>query len=107
MRETQADQRSPHRRVAMRRPLTLQIWKKRHAACARRNGVRFGVESLVRLSCAGEVAREMVAIPRERAAGREHNAHEIPDVRCDVAERVRAETRIDARLQRRREYRTR
>ena len=47
---------------------------------------------------AGELARELVAIPGERAARRQHDAHQVPDVRHDVAERVRAQPGIDARL---------
>ena len=68
---------------------------------------RFGVEPLVRLARAREVARELVAIPGERAARREHDAHQVPHAGDDVAERVRAERGIDARLCRRREHRAR
>ena len=107
VREAQAEDRAAHRRVAMRRSLALEIRQERHAIRAGRNGHGFGVEPLVRLAGAREVARELVAIPGERAARRENDAHQVPDAWHDVAERVRAQRGIDARLGHRREDRAR
>ena len=104
VREAQPEQRAAHRRVAMRRALALEIWKERHALGAGRNRRRLGVEPLVRFARAHEIARELIAIPGERAAGRQHDAHEVPHARRDVTERMRAEPRIDARLRGRREH---
>ena len=88
----------------MRRPLALEIRQERHALGAGRDRRRLGVEPLVRVARADEIARELVAVPGERAAGRQHDAHDVPGVRRDVTERVRAKPRIDARLRRRREH---
>ena len=94
---------------------------RRDAACARPAGTggtsrrrrpagTLAASSLrrcVRVARARELARELVAVPGERAARRQHHAHQVPGVRRDVAERVRAKSRIDARLGRRREHRAR
>src|SRR4029078_4489485 len=107
MGETQYEERTERSRVAVRRALALKIGEKRNPLGAARHGRGLVVELVIGLGIAGKLARELIAVPGECSAGAEHDTHEIPGVGHDVAERVRAKPRIDARLRHWREERSR
>src|SRR5436305_13755052 len=84
--------------VTMRRPLALKVRKEGHALRTARHGRRLLIETQIRVGARCKVARELIAIPRERTAGAQHDAHQIPGVWNDMTKGVRAKRWIDLGL---------
>ena len=105
MRQAQPQERAADRGIAMGRPLALEIGKKRHARRAGGHPRGFLGETLVlaRSLALASDACQVIAIPGERPARRKHHAHQVPHPGGDMAKRVDAQARVDARLHRRRQ----
>src|SRR4051794_15336202 len=99
--ETQAEESAARRGIAMRRALTLEVRQERHTVRTACDRCGLLVEPRACVARAGNLARELLAIPGESAASRQHHAHEIPHAGHDVTEGVRAQSRVDTRRLRR------
>src|SRR5438046_10080186 len=86
--QTEPRKRGPQGRVPMRRPLSLEVGKERHTVSPGGYGCRFLDELRVSIPIR-QIARALITIPGERAAGRQDDAHHVPDIGDDVTERVR------------------
>ena len=72
VRQAETEERAARGRVAMRRALALEIRQERHAVGAWRNRRGLGIQARLASGALRELTRELIAIPRERAARREH-----------------------------------
>src|SRR5436309_14203389 len=97
MREAQSHEGRAERGVSVRRALPLEVWQKGHALGAGRDLRRFFDETRVALIGVGELARELIAVPRERATCREDDADDVPHAGHEVAEGVRAQAWVHTR----------
>src|SRR5947209_17211212 len=89
--QTEAGERATQGRVPMRRPLSLEVGKERHAVgtgwhvCRLRNELRVSTPPPTR-----QLARALIAIPANRSPGRQDAPYHIPHVGGDVTEGVRS-----------------
>src|SRR5437899_10145011 len=97
--QTEAGERATQGRVPMRRPLSLEVGKERHAVgtgwhvCRLRNELRVSTPPPIR-----QLAPALIAIPGKRPAGRQDDAYHIPPVGGAATEGVRSQFGSHGRL---------
>src|SRR5438445_13702611 len=103
--QTEARERATQGRVPMRRPLSLEVGKERHAVgtgwhvCRLRNELRVSTPPPIR-----HLARALIPIPAKRPPGRQANPYHIPHVGGAGTEGARTQLGVPARVPSGRRY---